>query len=167
MALSFIICAVLLVVAVYDAMFYRIPNWLVLLLLALYPVLIFSSHTSIDWLMALAGAGICFIIGFALFALRLTGGGDIKLLTAAALWAGFGQLLPFLFNMALLGGALSLLLLLGRAIVAFSFPAIMQHPRWPRLLTTGAPVPYGVAISFSLMIEIIFHGVPGLPAILS
>ena len=56
---------------------------------------------------ALAAAAAVFAAGFALFAFRIAGGGDVKLLTAAALWAGPAQIFEFLMVTALGGGLLA------------------------------------------------------------
>jgi Flp pilus assembly protein protease CpaA len=71
------------------------------------------------------------------------------------------SLLPFLLYMALLGGALTILLLMVRNAFALAMPAIMEHPRWPRIFKTGAPVPYGIAIAAAMLIEIMYGAVAG------
>ncbi len=83
-----------------------------------------------------------------LFSRGLIGGGDVKLLAAAALWAGADALPPLLLLTALIGGLLALLFLtpLGRADRGARMPKrrraeAKSHGR------TGPPVPYGVAIA--------------------
>src|SRR5215212_119029 len=67
-----------------------------------------------------------------LFALRAMGGGDVKLLTALALWLPWQPFLKLIVIMALLGGALTIVCL-----------------AWHKLARRGGKleVPYGVAIS--------------------
>lgn len=75
-----------------------------------------------------------FIICAILFALRAMGGGDVKLLTALALWIAPLPFLKLLILMAILGGTLTLL---------FGARHIMKRRR-DRLA-----IPYGVAISLA------------------
>ncbi|QGN55329.1 prepilin peptidase [Novosphingobium sp. Gsoil 351] len=67
-----------------------------------------------------------------LFALGAMGGGDVKLLTALALWLPWQPFLQLVIAMALLGGALTLVCM-----------------AWHRIARRGGKleVPYGVAIS--------------------
>jgi prepilin peptidase CpaA len=90
-----------------------------------------------------------FLVGALLYSRRLVGGGDVKLLAAAALWAGAAQLPSLLLLTGICGGVLSLLLLLtpvGTWIGAGRRPA----PRRPEPAARGATavlVPYGAAIA--------------------
>jgi prepilin peptidase CpaA len=74
----------------------------------------------------LAAAAAVFLAGAVAFRFRLLGGGDVKLIAAAALWLGAAALGPFLLATALAGGALAvgflLLRLLGRGGVAAGLP---------------------------------------------
>lgn len=133
-----------------DIASYTIPNRVCLALIALFPAFALTAPGAagtIDWTGHVLLAGGVMAIGFVLFALRLTGGGDVKLLTAVALWAGPSVFLQTLFVIALAGGVLSLLM--------FS----RFRPERPR--AAGVPlfahriapalkvhVPYGVAIAF-------------------
>ena len=75
-----------------------------------------------------------FTLFAALFALRMMGGGDVKLLAAVALWFPWQALAFLLLLMAALGGVVTL--------------ATLIHHRMTRRL--GRPeVPYGVAISLA------------------
>jgi len=138
----------MLAVIIYDVTRYIIPNWLVGSLLVLYPVAVLLSPHAVDWLMALAAMGVVFILGYIVFALRLMGGGDIKLITVCALWVGWQVLPEFIFLMAMAGGLLAIVLWLLRKLLA----------RWklgrplPRVLKMGEPVPYGIAIAAAMLI---------------
>jgi len=57
------------------------------------------------------------VVGFAMFARGWVGGGDAKLMAAAALWLGFEHLFAFLLWTAILGGGLALLLLAYRRML--------------------------------------------------
>ena len=82
---------------------------------------------------------------FTLFAFKLLGGGDAKLMAAGALWMGPEYILPFIALVTIWGGALCLLVLsYRRAVPADLWPL----PGWAqRLHTSGGPVPYGIAIA--------------------
>lgn len=91
----------------------------------------------------LGGFALVFAAGVLLFALGVMGGGDVKLLSALALWtslAGLPRLLlPILFS----GGVLAIVLLAARWLAAVVVPAGRAPPP---LLARGAPLPYAVAI---------------------
>ena len=92
-----------------------------------------------------------------LFQMRALGGGDVKLLAAASLWIGWTGLLPFVVWVGVAGGGLVLILLALRKnlpmLVAWASPTIPQS--WPRVLTSGEKVPYGVAIAIGAIILVV------------
>lgn len=134
-----------------DATRYTIPNWLVGLLLILYPVAVLMSPAAIDWQMGLAAAAVLFVAGFIVFLLKLMGAGDIKLIAAIGLWIGWGQnLIDYIVYMTLLGGLLAIGLWLGRKILPFV--TAKKQTDLPRILREGAPVPYGLAIASAFLI---------------
>lgn len=134
-----------------DIRKYIIPNWLVGALLVLYPVGVFLAPAAVDWTMALVGMLIVFAGGYFIFAMRWMGAGDIKLLTACALWVGYDHLLDYIYAVALLGGALSIALLLGRKMVPM-VAGKLSIKTLPRILQEGAPVPYGIAIAIGFLL---------------
>lgn len=145
--------AVLLVIAaVWDLTSFTIPNFLSLILVALFavfaPVAVFMLHPAlpaaeIGWHL-LAGA-LALALGFTLFAFGYVGGGDAKLFAAAALWVGFGNLLEFAALAALFGGGLALLLLTMRTV---PMPAMLDGQGWlARLHDAKSGIPYGVALA--------------------
>lgn len=85
-----------------------------------------------------------FAIGLLLFALGWMGGGDVKLLVAAAAWTGLAGLPILLIGMALGGGLLALVLILTRTGARL---ADMPAERMPRVFQAGAPMPYAIAIT--------------------
>lgn len=92
-----------------DALSMRIPNWLTLLIAVLFlPMAIATGMAWSDIGAHLLVGVAMFLVGFAIFALRLFGGGDAKLLAAAALWLGWPDLMPFLVMTAFAGGLLAL-----------------------------------------------------------
>jgi len=86
--------------------------------------------------------------GALLFARGLVGGGDVKLLAAAGLWAGPNKTLPFLIVTGLLGGLLALLFLIPFATMLAEFGWLNSSrvnaaaPQAPSIV-----VPYGIAIA--------------------
>jgi len=71
-----------------------------------------------------------------LFAIRAMGGGDVKLLTALALWIEPSLFLTLIVTMALLGGLLT---------VGFGAWHVMRRQR------EKLAIPYGVAISLAAL----------------
>lgn len=158
-----ILTFLMIAVTLSDMARYMIPNWLVLALLMLYPVAVYVSASRPDWHAACLVAFIAFIIGYVLFFLRLMGGGDIKLLTAASLYAGLSGILDFIMYVALLGGVGSLLLLALRAFTPYLFlKAGRTAADIPRVLSDKEPVPYGVAIAIAFLLMLWSGNLPGL-----
>jgi prepilin peptidase CpaA len=70
-----------------------------------------SRATPAATLAAIGCAVAVFLVGAVPFSRGLIGGGDVKLLAAATLWAGADALPPLLLLTALIGGVLALVLL--------------------------------------------------------
>jgi prepilin peptidase CpaA len=82
---------------------------------------------------------------FAFFTRGWIGGGDAKLTAATALWIGFPLLLEYLMIAALIGGAITLLLLQLRQV---PLPAPLTGQRWlTRLHSIENGIPYGIALA--------------------
>src|SRR5689334_1030515 len=79
----------------------------------------------------LIGAASVLAVGFASWRCGLLGGGDVKLLTALALWAGGPTLVQFIVLTALAGGALAVVWLAVR-------PLPEVYRRGPGLVTDAA-----------------------------
>lgn len=132
--------------AISDLMTMTIPNRVSLVLSVSFVILALVNGLQLSELgMHFAGAGIVFSVCFILFALNIMGGGDAKLLTAAALWFGLDpSLLSFVVYVALIGGALTVLIVLVRSqantILAIGLPL-------PNSLVIAKKIPYGVAIA--------------------
>lgn len=132
--------------AVYDAVTLTIPNWISLLLLALFPAVAFIAGLS--W----AEAGIHLAVGFAalaagvaLFAAGLIGGGDAKLFAAISLYVGAAGFGTYVFAVALAGGILACILLALR--YASRFGGVERLSGLKHLAMSGAGIPYGIAIA--------------------
>ncbi|MAB12094.1 prepilin peptidase [Hyphomonas sp.] len=136
--------ALCLFAALHDVNSLTIPNWLNLTIAALFvPAAVFSG-LPIEILFGHVLAGLAaFVIGFGLFAFRVFGGGDAKMIPAVMLWIGPSASLEFVFTMALVGGACALLIVLVRNTVpAAVVPGPIRAP-----FEEKAGVPYGVAIA--------------------
>jgi prepilin peptidase CpaA len=83
-----------------------------------------------------------------LFACRILGGGDVKLLAAMALWCGIHLLVPLLFLTAIIGGVFALIVLgLRQPLVQIAFLAVLR--RAPAFLHAKMPIPYGIPIAIA------------------
>ena len=96
-------------------------------------------------------AGLVVLAGaFIFFARGWIGGGDAKLAAATSLWFGFDHLMPYLLYAAVLGGALTLMLLNFRMI---TLPLSMQQWSWlARLHRKEEGVPYGIALAIAALL---------------
>lgn len=133
-----------------------IPNGLVLVLVLLWPLdLVFGrAPIAAPSLSAALGCALfVFVVGAVLFSRGLIGGGDVKLLAAAVLWAGAGGTLQLLILTGLFGGALSLFLLtpLGMHLSALRGTALGAAGS---ALGTNS-VPYGLAIAAAALVVVI------------
>jgi prepilin peptidase CpaA len=92
-----------------------------------------------------AAAAAALLIGFCLFAFGWIGGGDAKLFAATCLWLGPEMLLTYGVITALIGGALTFVLLVLRGV---PLPAALTSQGWiVRLHNTKEGVPYGIALA--------------------
>ncbi|MGA7546637.1 MAG: prepilin peptidase [Methyloceanibacter sp.] len=90
-------------------------------------------------------AAVALLIGFCLFAFGWVGGGDAKLFAATCLWLGPEMLLTYGLITALIGGALTLVLLFLRGM---PLPAVLTSQGWLlRLHNPKEGVPYGIALA--------------------
>jgi len=140
-------CALVLSAAFSDAATFTIPNWIPLALLAIFPVAALAVSLPLPTLGLHVAVGVAaLVVGMVMFALRWVGGGDAKLIAAAALWLGAPATPSFLLGGALVGGGLAMTLLLLRSDAMR--PMVALGPRWvTRLAAPDQGVPYGVAIA--------------------
>jgi prepilin peptidase CpaA len=136
----------LVLAAINDVAEYRIPNRINLAIAALYPAHVLASPGSVDWMGGLIVASCALVVGIVLFALRHMGGGDIKMITATALWAGPLGITEFLVITALAGGVLAIVKLAPvRAGLAMTFGRLTGVEI--RDAHYVSQIPYGVAIA--------------------
>ena len=152
-----VIYPICLVWAAYsDITTMTIPNRLTLgLAIAFVPVAllnqIFGQPLSLQGWGFHFGIGLAgLVLGMALFAFRVMGGGDAKLIAAAALWVGpglqtwYSAFAALLIYTAIFGGVLSIVIILARKLFWGLKPNL---PEWAgRHLEAQGDIPYGIGI---------------------
>ncbi|MEW5703197.1 MAG: prepilin peptidase [Pseudomonadota bacterium] len=131
--------------AISDFYSYLIPNRVSVAAAILFCAHVLAALPTIDWIGALLTGGTVFLVGAAMFAFRLIGGGDVKLLSAAALWAGPEQIIDFLLVTALAGGLISLAMM--TALRLYRPGPVEAAVSSPRFSMRKQYIPYGVAIA--------------------
>jgi prepilin peptidase CpaA len=148
---------ILVAAAVSDVITYRIPNYLVLALTAVFFVVAGIHYAQTNWLSHIGAALGCLMVGFALNQFRQMGAGDVKLLGAVALWAGMSGMIALLLFMSISGLLALPLIVFARFLVAKA----QAENRWkwpvPRVLTKRQGVPYGVAIALGGILTFLLH----------
>lgn len=126
----------LLVAAFTDLRSRRIGNWLTGAIALGAPLFWWASGLSLwpEIALQLGVALLTFVVLAGLFAIRAMGGGDVKLLTALALWIEPAEFVTLIVVMALLGGVLT---------VGFGAWHVIRRQR------EKIAIPYGVAISMA------------------
>jgi prepilin peptidase CpaA len=138
--------AIVLAGAAYDAATLTIPNWVSLVLLALFPIA--ALVAGLNW----TEVGIHFAIGFAalaggmaLFAAGMIGGGDAKMFAALSLYVGAANFGAYILAVAMAGGVLACALL---ALRRFAWLGLLERLQGVKhLAINGAGIPYGIAIA--------------------
>jgi len=133
-ALLCLLAAMLLAAAFTDIRSRTISNALNAAIALLAPLFWWSAGLSIwpDMAIQIALGLTIFLIFAAIFAMGMMGGGDVKLIGALALWLPFSPLMRMLLLMAIIGGVLTLVMLVAHKI---------------RKSKAAIEVPYGVAIA--------------------
>ena len=135
----------------FDVTSFRIPNWIsggiVLAYIAAFLI------APMPWQSGLQAMAVFFVVGYIVYALKLMGGGDIKLLVACALWIGKARALDFIFLVALIGGVFAVGLWILRKLLAL----LPLTKILPRILKEGEPIPYGVAIALGFLLIMFTH----------
>jgi prepilin peptidase CpaA len=129
-----------------DLFTMTVPNRLALALAVGFFVMapmVGLGWTDVGLHVALAVAALA--VTFVLFSFGWIGGGDAKLFAATCLWLGPGGVLAYSVYGALLGGALTLLLLFWRNL---PLPLMLTSQGWlMRLHSPKEGVPYGIALA--------------------
>lgn len=139
-----------------------IPNeyclYVIAAFIAAYGVVALSGNAfifkALQW--HLLSAAIMFGVTFIMFSLKMLGAGDSKFATACALWVSPIGLVSFVFYMTIMGAVLGVISLYLRKKKPVENP---QEGSWIAQVQGGASkVPYGVAISFGMIIAFIQAG---------
>src|SRR5688572_11747864 len=104
--------------AITDVKGLRIANWVSSALVGLFALYVGVGYLDLGTkqLAVLWHVGVALVvlaIGFGIFAFGAMGAGDIKLMSAVALWAGPGLAIPFLVFTSIAGGAMGLIIVTG------------------------------------------------------
>jgi len=118
----------LAVIGWFDVRERRVPNLLVLAIVALYAVAVATSARAVTPVADLAVAA-AFLAGVLLLWLPgWLGGGDAKLLAALGLWAGPARALDLVFAVAIAGGVLALILLVNARLAPWRAAMPLRSP---------------------------------------
>lgn len=139
-----------------------IPNmysvYVVAVFFVAYGVVMLSGNNQIfkalQWHVLSAAA--MFGVTFIMFGLKMLGAGDSKFATACALWVSLRDLPAFVFYMTVMGAVLGLVSLYLRKKKPFANP---REEGWiGQVQSSASKVPYGVAITFGMIIAFIQAG---------
>ena len=121
-----------------------IPNWLngwIAFLFLPASIILMPGWDVFGW-HALVGA-IAFVVCVLLFMLGVFGGGDAKMIPGVMLWIGPAGALTFIWGMAMVGGILTIVVIMSRQFIpardvpGFAFETLQEKKG----------VPYGIAIA--------------------
>jgi prepilin peptidase CpaA len=129
-----------------DLFTMTLPNRIAIFLVAGFFVM--APLVGLGWqdigLHAAVAAG-ALLVAFTFFHFGWIGGGDAKLFAATCLWLGPEQILAYSLYAALIGGALTIFLLMLRSI---PLPIFLTSQGWlVRLHDREQGVPYGIALA--------------------
>jgi prepilin peptidase CpaA len=145
--------------ALLDVRSRRIPNWLTASALMSGVVLNIWLLGPSGALGSLAGAALGLVLLLPFYAQRAIGAGDIKLLAGLGALVGPHLLVSVAVYGALVGGAMSVLILLmrGRLFIALHELFVQHRPPTP----SGVKAPYGVAIASGVYLALLLPSVIG------
>ncbi len=149
-ALALAAAALLLSAGIEDARTREIANRKSAALVLLAPLWWWANGASLwpDAAIQLALSLAAFAVFAFAFRIGAMGGGDVKLITALALWLPLPILGGMLVTMSLAGGAVTLAMLVERAIQR------RRGPRSAAATEAAIEVPYGVAIAIAGMLAL-------------
>lgn len=135
------LAALLVSAGIQDARTREIANWKNAAIAVLAPIWWWANSLPVwpDMAMQLGLALIVFALFVAAFQFGWMGGGDVKMIGALALWLPLVPLMWMLIVMSLVGGVLTVALLIERVV---------------RHRTGQIEVPYGVAIAIAALIAL-------------
>jgi prepilin peptidase CpaA len=143
----------------------RIPNWLVLVLLAAGLGFTQVVEPGLPGLTRFVGG---LLVGFSLwfpfYLLRMLGAGDVKLFAAGAAWLGARSAAEAALLTAFCGGALALVFMLMGQGLSLTMMRLSHAVHQPRTLkdapaaTRGRSLPYGIAVAAGLLLAALRPG---------
>jgi len=122
----------------------RIPNELVVGILALAAFRLALSGDPTTALYTLVASAALFVATFLLFWRGLLGGGDVKLIVATGFLIGYHDILGFLTVMSMSGALIAVAMLAGNKL---GWRRMATPAREPQEKPARLTVPYGVAIA--------------------
>lgn len=153
--------------AINDFLYYKIPNWLVGFIISVYilkllVLIIMGSPINILVEPSVTFAAVLFL-GFILFAFRVLGAGDAKLLAACSLWMSELNSLEFIILVALSGGILAFIYLLFKNPLAFIRQLMLskivdKFGAVSLIIKNENMVPYAVAIFAGVVWGVLKNG---------
>jgi prepilin peptidase CpaA len=158
MVATLVFAVLLAAAAISDVRRLRIPNLIPLLLLAGFGLMAILGAVE-NPLGHVAAMIIVLTVLLPVFALGMLGGGDVKLLAAAALWLGLAKLPLLLILVGLVGGLFAALWLPLRWLLTRALPT----RQLPCSLQLQAALPYGVPIS---IVALVLHLVASSPPVM-
>ena len=137
-----------------DVASMTIPNWISVTLTLSFGLFAILNLQLVPAAIHISIAVIVFAVTFGCYVMHWMGGGDVKLLSALSAWMGPEHIMPFLFNVALLGGLLALIVIIlrsaaGASIFASRYPDMRE---WIER-ATSRHIPYAVPIGLAAMIS--------------
>lgn len=130
-----------------DLLTMTIANWISLVLVGSFVAIAAMTGMPAAEIVAqhLACGVAVLILTFTLFAFGWIGGGDAKLAAATAVWLGWQQLFEYGFEASIVGGTLTLAIILWRKV---EMPSLLMRQAWiARLHSAGTGIPYGIALA--------------------
>lgn len=140
--------ALVLIGAVSDVVSYKIPNVVIITIMALYPIYVVVSPQKVEWLYSIGIFAAVIAVGMVLYNFKIFGAGDAKLMAAIMLWAGPHLALIALLIGALVSGAIALVMITSlRFVIASALSAISKRELGDKFLAHS--MPWGTGMAFS------------------
>jgi prepilin peptidase CpaA len=160
-----VLVLLLVVAAAFDVWKLILPNLVSVLLAAAFCAAgVLLPPGQISWLSHLGAGAAVFAAGLLVFRFSLLGAGDVKLLTAIGVWAGFQHLPLLLICIALAGGVLAVAVLLLRYILRSLtvYVPMSGGLAAAQVVFERTKLPYGLAIALGSIWVIFDLPPPGL-----
>lgn len=150
-ALLLLFPALMAYAAASDLLTMTIPNRISVALVAGFAFLaLWVGLGPWQWLGHCAAGAATLVVTFLFFAFGWMGGGDAKLAAATALWFGLEGLGDYVVTASIVGGLLTLALLVARRV---ALPGFMLHWPWAvRLHDRRTGIPYGIALAAAALV---------------